>query len=230
MADPNEYDIPQEVPASADRERDPENVIRGHKAAISNPSTDSDASHGCRRLANLQAQDVSDKAKEHSRQVLESYDEPYKESSTSQSTSKQTGHKDPGNVARGLKASISNPGVSEEAKDRARKKLEKNTMSKTGYAYTDDKEGADIPREAPEGIVDDPSYKTSKNESVPVIDDNEEVEDPIKPGSADSDKQLQQDEKEAIDPSNIIKERTRHATKPGGTYAEPSDADMGLME
>ena len=63
-------------------------------------------------------------------------------------------------------------------------------MSKAGHAYTDDKPGADLPRDAPEGQVNDPSYKTSKNEAVPVIDDDEPVEDPIAAGDADSDKQL----------------------------------------
>ncbi|KAK4202094.1 hypothetical protein QBC40DRAFT_252369 [Triangularia verruculosa] len=91
-------------------------------------------------------------------------------------------------------------------------------MSKFGRAYTDDKEGSQIPQEAPDGVVADPSYKTDGNQPVPVIDDNESVENPIKLGSADSDKQLEQDDKEAIDKSNIIKERTRHATKPGRTY------------
>ncbi|KAG9207009.1 hypothetical protein G6514_000300 [Epicoccum nigrum] len=44
---------------------------------------------------------------------------------------------------------------------------------------------------------------------------------------ADSDKQLERDEKEAIDESNILDERTRGAAKEAGTYAEPGD-DEGL--
>lgn len=63
-------------------------------------------------------------------------------------------------------------------------------MSKTGHRYTDDKEGANLPNEAPTGIVDDASYKTKGNESVPVVDDNAPVEDPINARTADSDKQL----------------------------------------
>lgn len=55
--------------------------------------------------------------------MLEQYDEPYDESSASHGTTEQK-DKDPGNVARGLKASISNPGVSEEAKQKAREKLQ----------------------------------------------------------------------------------------------------------
>jgi hypothetical protein len=68
--------------------------------------------------------DVSKEAKEKSRKVLESYDEPYDPSTASHGTTEQK-DKDPGNVARGLKASISNPGVSEKAKQAAREKLGK---------------------------------------------------------------------------------------------------------
>ncbi|KAL2019051.1 hypothetical protein VTK56DRAFT_10155 [Thermocarpiscus australiensis] len=107
MAEFDESDIPKEVPLEEDTAPEPENVIRGHKAAIANPN-------------------VSEQAKERSRQVLESYDEPYDESSAShgKTAAQQGQEKDPGNVARGLKASISNPGVSEEAKKKAQEKLE----------------------------------------------------------------------------------------------------------
>jgi len=67
--------------------------------------------------------ETSKQAKENSRKVLESYDEPYDPSQASHGTTEQ-GDKDPGNVARGLKASISNPGVSEGAKKSAKEKLE----------------------------------------------------------------------------------------------------------
>ncbi|KAL2261344.1 hypothetical protein VTK26DRAFT_4363 [Humicola hyalothermophila] len=103
MADMDESDIPKEVPLSEDYAAEPENVLRGHKATIANPQT-------------------SDKAKEHSKKVLESYDEPYDASTASHGSEQQP--KDPGNVARGLKASISNPGVSEEAKKKAKEKLD----------------------------------------------------------------------------------------------------------
>ncbi|OIW27872.1 hypothetical protein CONLIGDRAFT_634202 [Coniochaeta ligniaria NRRL 30616] len=97
------------------------NVKRGHKAAISNPN-------------------VSEEAKEHSRQVLDELEGKEstgggdsggsggkKQTSASSGTTSSdtlTEGKDPGNVARGLKASISNPGVSDEAKERAKEKLE----------------------------------------------------------------------------------------------------------
>ena len=39
MADYDEGDIPKEVPASEDFEGERENIIRGHKASMANPST-----------------------------------------------------------------------------------------------------------------------------------------------------------------------------------------------
>ena len=40
MANQDEYsDIPQEVPPEDDYLQDPENVARGHKATLANPST-----------------------------------------------------------------------------------------------------------------------------------------------------------------------------------------------
>ncbi|KAB5583428.1 Conidiation protein 6-domain-containing protein [Coniochaeta sp. 2T2.1] len=97
------------------------NVMRGHKAAISNPN-------------------VSEEAKEHSRQVLAAMegkdttgsggsggggDKKQQQQSSGGGGGGETtvDGKDAGNVARGLKASISNPGVSDEAKERAKEKL-----------------------------------------------------------------------------------------------------------
>ncbi|KAK4460503.1 hypothetical protein QBC42DRAFT_298560 [Cladorrhinum samala] len=99
-------------------------------------------------------------------------------------------------------------------------------MSKTGHRYTDDKEGASLPNEAPTGLVDDASYKTKGNESIPVVDDKAPVEDPINARTADSDKQLEKDDREAIDPDNIIK-GTTHRKMPKGMYAEPPDENFG---
>ncbi|KAK5659542.1 hypothetical protein OQA88_744 [Cercophora sp. LCS_1] len=91
MADFDESDIPKEVPVSEETEKDPENVIRGHKAALSNPN-------------------VSEKAKAHSRQVLDSYEEPYGSPSASQkTTSTSQEQNNPQNVSKGLKASTHNP-------------------------------------------------------------------------------------------------------------------------
>lgn len=66
-------------------------------------------------------------------------------------------------------------------------------MSKAAPYQDDQKLGADLPRECPPGQVSDSSYKTSgrtATESVPVVDDNAPVEDPMKLGKADSDEQL----------------------------------------
>ncbi|KAI2620456.1 hypothetical protein GGR54DRAFT_639489 [Hypoxylon sp. NC1633] len=66
-----------------------------------------------------------------------------------------------------------------------------------------------------------------KGEEVPVQSDQERVEDPINEVEADTDEQLVRDDKEAIDTSNIIDERTRHAKPTSGTYQMPGD-DEGL--
>ncbi|KAL6876956.1 hypothetical protein J3F83DRAFT_727640 [Trichoderma novae-zelandiae] len=104
-------------------------------------------------------------------------------------------------------------------------------MSKYASQQIDDKDTNDtLGADVPEGQVQDDSYVTgSQNESVPVQRDNAPVEDPIQASSADSDRQLDQDENEAIDKSNIIGERTR-GSRPVGSYQEPSDAQMGLTE
>ena len=67
-----------------------------------------------------------------------------------------------------------------------------------------------------------------EGESVPVVGDNAKVEDPIDATGADSDRQLERDEKEAIDPSNIVK-GSRSKPAPG-SLREPSDEDLGLTE
>jgi len=64
---------------------------------------------------------------------------------------------------------------------------------------------------------------------IPVQKDSATVEDPIDPATADSDATLQADEKDAIDQSNVIEERTRGAAKPSGTYQEPGDDEVGLV-
>ncbi|KAI8963259.1 hypothetical protein F5Y11DRAFT_346768 [Daldinia sp. FL1419] len=87
-------------------------------------------------------------------------------------------------------------------------------MSKSAFNQADDKPSGDSPAEAPEG---------------PVLKDDEDVEDPVNQEDADSDKQLARNEAEVIDEGNILKKRTRHE-KPKGSYAEPSDEDLGLTE
>ncbi|KAG1716566.1 hypothetical protein ID866_618 [Astraeus odoratus] len=86
---------------------DPENVARGHKANLSNPRT-------------------SEESKERSKQVLgELGSGADVEETTPARVSRNPASegKDPANVARGLKAAISNPHVSEEAKERDAERL-----------------------------------------------------------------------------------------------------------
>ncbi|OTA59747.1 hypothetical protein K449DRAFT_436006 [Hypoxylon sp. EC38] len=105
-------------------------------------------------------------------------------------------------------------------------------MSKSAYRQADDKPSAELLRDAPEGQVSDESYAAEArkdNAGIPVLKDDDNVEDPINPKEADSNKQLERDEAEAIDKTNVLKERTRGAN-PGGAYTEPTDEDLGLTE
>ncbi|KAH7139335.1 hypothetical protein B0J11DRAFT_589081 [Dendryphion nanum] len=82
--------------------------------------------------------------------------------------------------------------------------------------------------DGPSGTHTDNEYVSRTGQSqIPVQKDEDPVEDPIDPETADSDEQLVRDDTEAIDESNIISSRTRGATKEAGTYTEPGD-DEGL--
>ncbi|OTB09668.1 hypothetical protein M426DRAFT_18298 [Hypoxylon sp. CI-4A] len=106
MTDQDKYsDIQQDM-----SEPDPQNVIRGHKATLSNPNTSSAAKEHSRRILENETDEPVD-ASNHARGVRNDANNPQDE------------HKDPGNVARGLKASISNQNVSDEARERAKEKL-----------------------------------------------------------------------------------------------------------
>ncbi|KAH9892141.1 hypothetical protein F4778DRAFT_784884 [Xylariomycetidae sp. FL2044] len=87
--------------------------------------------------------------------------------------------------------------------------------------------------EAPSGRVTENSYVSRpghKSEEVPVVSDQERIEDPVDGVKADTDEQLTRDDNDAIDSSNIMEGgRTRGAAKPSGTYREPGD-DEGLPE
>jgi len=74
------------------------------------------------------------------------------------------------------------------------------------------------------GELLDNSYVSSDNYPVPVQEDSTPIEDSLKV-DPNSDAALVQDEKEAIDKSNIIKERTRGATVTAGAYSEGRDED-----
>ncbi|KAG4421814.1 hypothetical protein IFR04_005064 [Cadophora malorum] len=79
----------------------------------------------------------------------------------------------------------------------------------------------------PQGDAQDNDYvsRTGQKEApIPVQSDNDVVESGVDAETADSDEQLARDDNEAIDESNIIDEKTRHA-KPTGSYREPGDEE-----
>ncbi|KAL9096608.1 MAG: hypothetical protein Q9165_001095 [Trypethelium subeluteriae] len=93
------------------------------------------------------------------------------------------------------------------------------------YEQVNDQVSGDVPS----GDVTDAGYVSrtgQKTGPVPVASDNDPVEDPIDPTKADSDEALAQDDKDAIDKSNIIGSRTRGAAKSSGTYTEPGDEEV----
>ncbi|KAJ4424053.1 hypothetical protein N0V82_001300 [Gnomoniopsis sp. IMI 355080] len=75
-----------------------------------------------------------------------------------------------------------------------------------------------------ESVGNEESYVT-KEDQVPVLDDNDNIEDGVDEATADTDAQLERDENEAIDKSNIVEDRTRHAKPDGGSYREPGDEE-----
>ncbi|KAJ4385586.1 hypothetical protein N0V93_010015 [Gnomoniopsis smithogilvyi] len=75
-----------------------------------------------------------------------------------------------------------------------------------------------------ESVGNEESYVT-KEDQVPVLDDNDNIEDGVDEATADTDAQLERDDNEAIDKSNIVKDRTRHAKPEGGSYKEPGDTE-----
>ncbi|KAK2007228.1 hypothetical protein LZ32DRAFT_695545 [Colletotrichum eremochloae] len=80
--------------------------------------------------------------------------------------------------------------------------------------------------DVPSGEVKDNEYVSRQGDRQPisVVDDDAKVEDPIDEETADTDAQLERDDKDAIDKSNIMKERTRGA-QPAGEYREPGDTE-----
>ncbi|KAF5598766.1 tRNA pseudouridine38-40 synthase [Fusarium pseudocircinatum] len=83
-------------------------------------------------------------------------------------------------------------------------------------------------QDAPSAEFQDDSYVSrpgEKEQPIPVQSDSDRVEDPVDGEQADTDAQLERDDKDAIDESNIIEERTRGAAQPSGTYQEPGDEE-----
>ncbi|KAH8732554.1 hypothetical protein GQ44DRAFT_735426 [Phaeosphaeriaceae sp. PMI808] len=79
---------------------------------------------------------------------------------------------------------------------------------------------------APTGDAVDDDYQSRTSQSeIPVQRDGAAIESTEYGNGGDSGKQLEKDEADAIDRSNILDERTRGATKKAGTYTEPSDEE-----
>ncbi|KAJ5982028.1 hypothetical protein N7451_012128 [Penicillium sp. IBT 35674x] len=81
------------------------------------------------------------------------------------------------------------------------------------------------------GTITDDSYtketRSSLKDQVPVQGDTKRFEDPVQPPYSNSDQQLEQDENEAIDKSNILRgDRLRHANpQTSNKYNEGPDED-----
>ncbi|KAJ6023490.1 hypothetical protein N7499_008886 [Penicillium canescens] len=86
------------------------------------------------------------------------------------------------------------------------------------------------------GTFTDNSYKENRSNlkgQVPVQGDNERYEDPIQPPYSNTDQQLEEDENEAIDKSNILRgDRLRHAKpRTSNKYNEgPEEDDLPAEE
>ncbi|KAL8844832.1 MAG: hypothetical protein Q9176_000932 [Flavoplaca citrina] len=89
------------------------------------------------------------------------------------------------------------------------------------YEQQNDPTSGDVPS----GVKGDNDYTSRTGQyQIPVQKDEAPVNDPINPDTADSDATLAQDDKDAIDQSNIVGGRTRGAG-PSGGYAEPGDEE-----
>ncbi|OAA52541.1 hypothetical protein BBO_00382 [Beauveria brongniartii RCEF 3172] len=69
-------------------------------------------------------------------------------------------------------------------------------------------------------VQDNSAYVTRAKEPVPVQGDDAAVEDPVSESKANSGAQLDRDEDEGIDESNMVKGRTRGAKPTTGSYKE----------
>jgi hypothetical protein len=84
-------------------------------------------------------------------------------------------------------------------------------------------------QDVPSGEFRDDSYVSrpgAKAEPLPVQSDADKVEDPINEAKADTDEQLEADDRQAIDQSNVLNERTRGSNKTAkGLFREPGDEE-----
>ncbi|KAI4086072.1 MAG: hypothetical protein LQ348_002703 [Seirophora lacunosa] len=92
----------------------PGNIVGGHKANLNNPSMSNRAPTGSQNHLTF-VSDTSEESKQHSKDVL---DNEFAGGNVEKSDGKN-----PQNVAGGLKATVNNPQVSQEAKDSAQERL-----------------------------------------------------------------------------------------------------------
>ncbi|KAJ5968845.1 hypothetical protein N7501_005093 [Penicillium viridicatum] len=82
------------------------------------------------------------------------------------------------------------------------------------------------------GTFRDDSYAKETNPNlkgqVPVQGDNQQFDDPMQPPYSNTDQQLEEDEQEAIDNSNVLRgDRLRHAKpRTSNKYSEGPDEDL----
>ncbi|KAF4553693.1 Hypothetical protein D9617_6g094240 [Elsinoe fawcettii] len=91
-----------------------------------------------------------------------------------------------------------------------------------------EKQNEQLPSDAPTGIAGDDDYTSrtgQKQGPIPVQKDSDPIESGVDAQNADSDAQLEADERAAIDKGNILDERTRGAAPNKGAYREPGDEE-----
>ncbi|KAI9831546.1 MAG: hypothetical protein M1819_004776 [Sarea resinae] len=95
-------------------------------------------------------------------------------------------------------------------------------QAEDAYEEQNDATGGDVPS----GSVQDDSYASRTGQShIPVQKDDAPLDDPYQPKFSNSDEQLQADDADAIDSSNIIGSKTRGAKPRTGGYGEPGDEE-----
>ncbi|KAL2424520.1 hypothetical protein ABEF95_011365 [Exophiala dermatitidis] len=96
----------------------------------------------------------------------------------------------------------------------------------SNYRAADDRyEAQNDPKTEVSGDINDDSYVRSGDKTIPVQKDSAPVEDPIQPPQSNTNAQLEQDEREAIDKSNIVKGGRTRGAQPTGSYSEGPDED-----
>ncbi|CAL8578222.1 hypothetical protein XPA_004016 [Xanthoria parietina] len=97
-----------------------------------------------------------------------------------------------------------------------------STSADDQYEQQNDTTTGDVPS----GVKTDNDYASRTGQyQIPVQKDETPVTDPIDPATADSDEMLAQDDKDAIDQSNIVGGGRTRGAKVAGGYKEPGDEE-----